>query len=161
MNRRAGSASASSGVQSSLSAGASSQQFEHELGLYRGKAASSCKYRYFHDATGSIPEISLENRAEQTIVAGAVAAFGGDIANLPADHAVIPATDGQILHLIGGDQIVRDCTGEIRKRTAIAACFHKSAGNLVQRGWRLRLAALVVAQVTLLVTLLHCPSTVL
>ena len=48
----------------------------------RGKAASGFKYGDLHDATGSIPEIALENRAEQAVVAGhdLIAGMAGGVA---------------------------------------------------------------------------------
>src|SRR5690606_725558 len=119
------------------------------------------KHRDIQDATGSIPEIAREHRPQQPLVAGTIAALGGDVADLPADHRIVPARDGQVLHAVGGDQIRRDRAGEIRERTAGAARLHELAGDVVQHGNGRVLAAWVVAQVILLVALLHRPSTVL
>jgi hypothetical protein len=98
------------------------QQLQHVLGFDRGETAG--EDRDLHLAVLRRQQAAGEDRAEQALVAGSITAFGGDIADLPADKAVRPARDGQVLVLVGGDEIRRDIARESRLGGSLQARPH-------------------------------------
>ncbi|MNS75332.1 hypothetical protein D3C72_1088460 [compost metagenome] len=122
------------------------QQLQHVLRLDRAEAAD--EHGDVHCSTGSIFQLTRENRAQQAVVAGCIAALGGDVADLPADHVVIPAGDGQILHLVGSHQVRRDKAREAGQGLAGAARGGEGVGDRgrIVRRRRLPMYAVFVAQ---------------
>jgi len=133
-------------------------QLDHVLGLDRAEATD--EHRNLDCSTGSIPELTRENRPQQTVVAGDIAALGSDVADLPADHLVVPQRDGLVLYLIGRDQVFRDGSREIGQGLAVLAGADEVPGDLAQPLVGQVLFAVVVAQAGLPEKLLHCQSTV-
>ena len=69
-------------------------------------------------------------RGDVEVVAGDIAALGSDVADLPAHHPVIPQRDGLVLYLVGGNEIFRDVSREVRQGLALLAGADEVAGDI-------------------------------
>lgn len=137
-------------------------QSQHVFGFHRAEAA----LEHFEDrlTTGGHLQLLCEDRPQQALVAGRIAALGRDESDLPSDHPVRPLRDRQILDAVGGNEVVGDIAGKARQSPALAARADETVrdgGQCGHRGARVGEGILVVAQVgSPRCVLLHCRVTV-